>query len=271
MKKAMTICLACMVLLTVAGCGAGQSADQPVEQPAEESAEQPVEEPVEQPAEEIAEQPAEESADQPVEESAEQKASEEDWKKIYQDYLESLKDNEDYKSAENNGFCLYDINKDDIPELIWDHADFSDHFSFLTCFEGSAHEFDTAGRRAVGYEIAWGVENTGYYIKEYDAGFTYSFSLCTIKNGEQAVLLSVNDTNDSPENDYTYPFVCRDENGNEISEEEFRDKFKELTGYEIGKIASDSEYTLSGESYIVDLLDPEKLISEEELKKSLDS
>ena len=166
MKRAIALCMVFMVLLAVVGCASEQPAEMPKEQPAQELEEQPAQEPQEQTVQEAEEQPEE----QVTEQSEEQKESGEDWKKLYQDYLESLKDNEDYKSAENNVFRLYDMNKDDVPELIWDHADFSDHFSFLTCFRGSVREFDTAGRRAISYEVAWGVENTKYYIKEFDTG-----------------------------------------------------------------------------------------------------
>lgn len=194
-----------------------------------------------------------------------------DWKSLYLGYLDSLQNDPAYQDAESNGFRLYDMNNDGIPELIWDSVDFSDHFLFLTCKGDSVQEIDQAGRRAVGYELAWDVAGTEYYVKEFDTGFAYSFSLCKIENGDQSVLLTVNDTNNDLESDYTRPFVCQDENGNEIGEDEFRNKFKKLTGNDIGDLASDSGYLLSDESYLVNMLDPAGLVSEEEIRASLNS
>ncbi len=203
--------------------------------------------------------------------AAPQKAQvpETEWKNAYLTWLDGLQNNEEYLAADANGFRLVDLNQDSVPELIWDHADFSDHFSFMTYANGSVQEFDSAGRRAVGYELAWDINNTPYYVKEFDTGFTYEFYLCTIENGEQIVLLAVNEGNIDPSEEYVYPFTCRNEKGDEISEDAFKKKFKELTGCEIGNIASDSDYLVADETWLSNILDPEYIVTEEDLRGSL--
>lgn len=203
----------------------------------------------------------------------EQTTGENDWKSAYDTFLAALNvgtveiENADasremiqdtiplQKGTDANYYSLVDINLDGIPELIWEEVSAIEVFHFLSCEDGVVREFDVAGRRALGWELAWQVKDTPYYITEHDTGVSYEWCLCTIRDGYRHALLSVIDSSEFDIDEPTqYPLTCYNADGNEITEDEFQNCFLELTGYSIGNLATDPEYN-GEEPYLVNLTD----------------
>ena len=72
------------------------------------------------------------------------------------------------------------------------------------------------------------------------------------------------------EGDYeNYTVIYSDEEGKELSREEFTDRFRDLTGYEIGNFEAGNEYDFYDEDFLEDLSDGEQCVSAEEMKEIL--
>ncbi len=179
------------------------------------------------------------------------------------------------KGSDDNLFSLVDINLDGIPELIWDEVSAIEIFHLFSCEGGVVRKFEGAGRGALGWEVVWQVKDTPYYITEHDTGVSYEWHLCTIQDGCRKVLLSIAIMSNDAFEYYQYPIPCYDADGNEITEQELQSRFRELTGYSIGNLATDQEYHMHfGEEpflvpLCVSLYDSKTMFSEEEIRKQL--
>ncbi len=176
------------------------------------------------------------------------------------------------KGAETNGFRLFDVDQDGQPELVFlFYMDASEHYDYLSYEDGVLYLFDSAGRRAIGWQPLWHVKDTPYYITYHEN--TQEFHLCTLENGRSRTCLSFYSP-DSMENqmegDYeNYTVIYSDGEGKELSREEFTDRFRELTGYEIGNFEAGNEFDFYDEDFLEDLSDATQCISTEEMKERL--
>ena len=180
-----------------------------------------------------------------------------DWKNVYLVFINDLENSGEVtvantqnwvegsqqevlqKGTDANEFCLYDINLDGIPELLWYDATAVEIYHFLSADQGIITEFEDAGRRATGWKEFYHVKNTPYYVTIHFSAYTHDWILCSVENGICKAMLSVSspDMADNYMNGiYDYSIEYKDAQGNIISEEEFHRQFQELTGYTIGSM-----------------------------------
>ncbi len=197
MKKQLMIVLIVLTLLSLSGCGIARNIlerklganDTETE---EVSAEVNV---PEQPAEEVKEEPKEEIKEEIPEEPVEEEVPAEPWKDVYLALLEEEisaepQDNEYGNPIEFSNYWLYDIDKNDVPELILKtgtcEADY--YGTVYTCKNGEALE---VGGFYLGHaNLGTCPDENGVLLKNGHMGYsaTYKYTLENDKLSDEEML-----------------------------------------------------------------------------------